>query len=382
MCADTFDLKLARRLKEARNQAGLLLKEVARKVGFESYQVLSYIEKGTRPVKAWELAKLARIYGHNVADLLEEELPSRETKVLWRERKNSRAVRNHEQRFLRALKNYARLERMAGVSPPRFSPPHIPVRPKSWEEVRESGVSYAGQLCLGSRPGRVLAQVLEENQGVKIIYQDMKDSGSAASVWSEEFGPAICLNSRDVPWRRNYDIAHELFHLVTWNLYNPSEVHPPGGGRSLVEKYANAFASALLLPADALTLEFSRRVVKRRISAFDLVALAREFAVSTQALLAACEHSGLLTKKAAQEALQSPDIKRINRQERQSDWQNPPKASRRFVELALRALQRGMVSRGRFAEYFGINRSEIPAFLARYGFAEEGYESEIPTARC
>jgi len=47
------------------------------------------------------------------------------------------------------------------------------------------------------------------------------EEGSAASAIGP-FGPAILMNSKEAPWRRNYNFAHELFHLITWESLKPA----------------------------------------------------------------------------------------------------------------------------------------------------------------
>ncbi|AMV35428.1 hypothetical protein VN12_25280 [Pirellula sp. SH-Sr6A] len=55
--------------------------------------------------------------------------------------------------------------------------------------------------------------------GVKIFFLDFEPSGTAACSLFERFRSEILLNSRIVNRRRNFDLAHELFHLLTWNVF-------------------------------------------------------------------------------------------------------------------------------------------------------------------
>jgi transcriptional regulator with XRE-family HTH domain len=53
-------------LKQERESLSYTLKQVAEKMGFSNYQTLSSIESGEREIKAWEIAKLAEIYGRKI----------------------------------------------------------------------------------------------------------------------------------------------------------------------------------------------------------------------------------------------------------------------------------------------------------------------------
>src|SRR5256884_9797176 len=106
-------------------------------------------------------------------------------------------------------------------------------------------------------------------------------SGSAASAVGD-FGQAILMNSSESPWRRNYNFAHELFHLLTWNVMPPERLRREKELKDRFEKLANSFASCLLLPAECVLSAFAERLNERKISYADLVEIAREFDVSTE----------------------------------------------------------------------------------------------------
>ncbi len=77
-------LDLARRLREAREAAGLRQEDVARHLEI-SRPSIAQIELGNRTVTGLELAKLARLYGRDVRDFLAEEFdPSQTVLALFR----------------------------------------------------------------------------------------------------------------------------------------------------------------------------------------------------------------------------------------------------------------------------------------------------------
>jgi Zn-dependent peptidase ImmA (M78 family) len=86
------------------------------------------------------------------------------------------------------------------------------------------------------------------------------------SVWDEERGPAIFLNSNSkragVEWGRRMILAHELFHLLfDIRAAIPLTVVSGPWAPPVVERRANAFAAELILPLLGI-----RRLIPHRIS--------------------------------------------------------------------------------------------------------------------
>jgi Zn-dependent peptidase ImmA (M78 family) len=72
----------------------------------------------------------------------------------------------------------------------------------------------------------------------------------------------ILVNRTEAPGRRNFDIAHELFHLLTWDAMTPERVERDEratGKGSRVERLAENFAGALLMPASVIQAKWDRR---------------------------------------------------------------------------------------------------------------------------
>ncbi len=94
---------------------------------------------------------------------------------------------------------------------------------------------------LGERPACSLLSVLEEVCRVKVFHLPFERSGTAACTLSDRFGAAILLNSNNIRWRRNFDLAHELFHLLTWNIFRQGDSLKESSEQE--EKFANPFLS-------------------------------------------------------------------------------------------------------------------------------------------
>jgi Zn-dependent peptidase ImmA (M78 family)/transcriptional regulator with XRE-family HTH domain len=371
--------RIAARLRQARSELGLTLAQASARMGFENYQVLMNIEKGERAVKAYELVKFCEVYMRHLEFFLTEGEPGPRPAVAWRERTNEKRARWFEGKFLTYCEDYARLETLANGQPTEFQLT-CQTGINSYDAAVGLGEDLGRRLDLGSHPAHGLCAVLEE-RGVKIMADDLGDAGSAASTRGE-FGAGVLVNRRSAPWRVNYDLAHELFHLLTWDQFLPSGPSGANGEKPMADRYADAFASAFLLPGATVVQEFRDRTRGKDFSYLDWVTMATDFGVSRQALLYRLINLRLVTKQSADKAMDSDAAKQADRDVRRAarcqpiEWPTP-----RFVAIAFKCLQRGRVSRARFAQLMGIRRGEVDLFLAERGYdASEDYEGEISTA--
>ncbi|MCK4336666.1 MAG: helix-turn-helix transcriptional regulator, partial [Candidatus Aminicenantes bacterium] len=101
--------KLANLLKKERESLDYTLKKVSEKIKFNNYQTLSSIESGEREVKAWELVKLAEIYGRDIDYFLNLESPQKDARILWRSPETSPQKTLVERQFISICKRYQNL---------------------------------------------------------------------------------------------------------------------------------------------------------------------------------------------------------------------------------------------------------------------------------
>jgi Zn-dependent peptidase ImmA (M78 family)/plasmid maintenance system antidote protein VapI len=374
------DRMIAERLKRERESIGYKLTDVARRMGFENHQVLGNIEGGKRSIKASELVRLARIYGRSAEFFLGEQSPA--PRILWRDSAKTEGTKLAEHKFLDICQRYSKLLTLTQENiQPDFIRPLLSAANKqvmmsrSFYYVTELAEQARKMLDLGARPAHSLADVLEGSFGVLVVHWDLENAGSAASLCGEDCR-AVVINTGDAPWRRNYDLAHELFHLITWDLFSEEEIcePPKQGKKNLIEQWADAFASALLLPEEEVRNEFQKRVVNREITYINLVEIAREFRVSIDALLWRLAALSLLKRKDVDGLLRDRRIREIDKQARSADssWYESPYLSSRYVMLAIKAYFMGKLSRARFAEYIDKPFSQVTDFLAMNGYADDG----------
>lgn len=373
-------MELANRLKRAREAVGLTLGDAASKVGFGNYQTLSNIEKGEREVKASELVALAKIYFCDLNRLLIGE-PAEEPEVhfLWRMAPAAEKKAEVEANIKRRFKQYHLIEQLLGIVQ-EGNPRLIAVAPadiRANNQVDNLAVRVGKMLDLGSRPALALQKVMEQTLRTKILYVQLSDFGSAASTVHPAFGAAVVVNSEEAPWRINFTLAHELFHILTWDTFSANEIEQNNALFKDLEKKAERFSSTLLLPEHEVRQELNNRIADQKLSFSDIVDVAREFGVSTQAMLYRMVNMRLIPWEVADEAKNNEDLIMLDRRIRRDAGYEAPE-SERFILLAAKCLRKGLLSRGKFAELLEIDRSDIDEYLEYRGLTEsEGVSFEI-----
>ena len=352
---------LAERIRTRRNQLHLTQAELAERLGFASPQIVSMLERGERDVKAAELAVLARALHCDLLDLLTkdfDELPV----VAWRERPDDGAE-DHAAKFLQLCDWYAlaeewtREERVCDL--PEVWSPNGSVS-LTWARAIADDVRQ--KLGLGSIPAASLYQTLEERCGVKIFH--FRDLLGSAACARGAFGAGVALNASEVPWRRNFSLAHELFHLVTWDILGPDQGAMNTTWSAHVEKLANAFASSLLLPESALLESLDAHSDGHHVSWRDLVEVAREFDVSTEALVWRLVSLNMLTDVQARQLLDNSAFRALD-QATFAVISDPEMLPERYLRLLETSYLRGDVSAGRIAEMTGQTLADVHDKLAR-----------------
>ncbi len=370
---------LGERIRQHRKLLKYTQKELADKIGFSSSETISQIETGERELKAWELAKLAKILSVDLLTLLDVEEPKKQPPILWRKI----PVKNKELKegeFFKRCQQYAMLEELTeNILVQEF--------PQKWVTPEQITYYFANraeviaqeirrELNLGDKPALSLENMIQERYQVKVWYDEIED-GSAASTIGP-FGPAILMNIKEAPWRRNYNFAHEVFHLITWNSLKPTLLLNSPELWERAEKAAEIFASCLLLPGEIVRAEFDKRIKKNKISYSDLVWIARTFGVSAKALLYRLLNLKLLAKKTVASLMENELFLSIDRSTMAPCWWTPPKIPERFVSLAFLAYQKGKLSKAKFAQLMDCSLLDLSDFLKEYGFDDrEGYNAEV-----
>jgi Zn-dependent peptidase ImmA (M78 family)/transcriptional regulator with XRE-family HTH domain len=343
---------IGERVRQAREALGLTQKGLADLVELPAAQTVSEIEHGRRDLRPAELVRIARAL-HTEVDILlglQEQQPR--VGVLWRRAASGTDGRREAQLRERA-ERYAQLERWCGAEPPK----HV------WQAdfaFSRATADEAGALAehvrrvmdLGSIPAATLLRTLEETYGVKVFWDYLTsdaDGDCSAACMRGEFGSAVLLDASEVPWRRTFSLAHELFHLLTWEATASTADASTWPRR--IEGLADAFAGTLLMPADSLTDRFRAGARDGKITYGELVRLAREFGVSTHALLIRLRYLRHIQASDVDRLRNDQTFRRVDRM----SWAEIEKPdvpfSRRYTALAYSAFQQGTIGVSMLAKY-------------------------------
>lgn len=373
---------LGTRIRSARVRLSLSQEDLAKQVGFTVPQIISQVEKGQREVKAWELVKLAQALQVEVPDLLATEEPEPYPVILWRA-SPKRQKELIEAEFIQRCQQYVLLEQLCEIGIQRVLPVRdMKLATMSFQDAEQFGDEIRAQFELGARPATSLLSTLEDAYGVKIWYRNLGEEGSAASVVAS-FGAGILMNSVEAPWRRNFSFGHELFHLLTWQSIPMQLLKDDVALKERIEQLANAFASNLLLPTEAIELALDGRIKDGKIYYADIIGIAREFNVSTAALLYRLRGLGLLDEETVQSLLADSAFRALDRASMGCLWWTPPEIPERFARLAFIAYQKGRLSRARLAQFLNTSLIDLTDVLLEYGLDDrEDYKTDIRAARC
>ena len=138
---------------------------------------------------------------------------------------------------------------------------------------------------------------LVERAGAIVCHSKMGETSISGATFSAPgVSPLILLNSDQPADRMRYTLAHELGHLVMHRF--PS---------SEMEREANEFAAAFLMPASDILPNFKGR----RIDLTLLAAMKPEWRIAMQALLMRASSLECLTKNQAQYLWKQISIRRL-----------------------------------------------------------------------
>lgn len=360
--------EIGRRLKRKRKALGLTLAEAARLSGIGSYQKIYKIEQGKREVKADELVALARAYSFDLNLFLLGKSSEKQAQIFWRAEKLPEQTNLIESKFKMFFDRFFHLQEMLGYETGGMKLSLITRQITSVFDATEEGEKYSSWLNLGDRPALTFRRILEEEYNLPIFFFDMPEYTSAVSIISHNYS-AIFVNKKDAPWRRNFDIAHELFHVI----YQQVEPKQCGASNNRAqEMFANAFASAFLLPRDSIEREISKRREKSTIKLSDLIILACDYDVSIDALLWRLVNLRKMKKSKVQDILSDDAVKDYYNKLRQTKTEKTPYISDKYLCLIFDAVIQGKMSEMSASEYLDVAVGETERIFADAGLVWEG----------
>ncbi len=295
--------RIRRRIATLRERAGMSQAVVATALGFKDRQTVSAIEVGDRKVSAEELVKLADLFDVELSLFTDPYRVVDEASFSWRRNDiPETAIRQFEDKAKGWLALYRHLSRVAG-EPVNSLVPNLDLSERSsFEDAAIEGESIASQFELGPIPAFALERVLDEKLNVLVLQVDAPKglSGAACRLGGLNF---VLVNREESAPRRAFNLAHELFHLATWERMTPEHIESvriERRGKPRAEQLADNFASALLMPRPALEAVLTRRTRSESTNPTEwILQLANEIGVSGIAMKWRLVNLGLLARAQA-----------------------------------------------------------------------------------
>ena len=114
-------MNLAEKLKTIRKKVGLSQLEVAKRMGFNNYQTIAYIESGKRKISAVELYKFSQIYGYPFEYFLGINPVKKSYQIAWREEPPKNEAKKIESEIYFLMERYAKLKNMLNARSIKFT---------------------------------------------------------------------------------------------------------------------------------------------------------------------------------------------------------------------------------------------------------------------
>ena len=252
------------------------------------------------------------------------------------------------------------VERFIELPPVSLPVVRLPESSDDIEAIEAAADQMRAEWGLGLSPIRHLAPTLE-SKGIILIREAVNcDDMDAVSRW-QTGRPYVLLadDKRSLP-RENYNLAHELAHLL---LHPDVEVISENLGS--VEKQANYFAGAFLLPRQS----FVQEVISTSVDYF--IELKARWRVSIQAMIYRCKDLGILNKNQVSYLWRQLNSRGMRQREPLDDAFEPEKPSVLVAALNM-LIEHRVQGRAQIVDQLKLNPEDIESLCgAQKGFLDQ-----------
>ena len=348
---------IGKRIRALREERNLSQENVAEIFGFNDRQTVSAIETGARRVTAEELLLVVERLDAPLEYFTDPFLLAGEGRFSWRQTGVAAdLLEAYERSAGRWIAAFRTLAPEVGFEAPLMRRALGLTRRSSFEDAMRAGERFVSAFDLGDAPATYLADVMGRELGILVLLVDAYPGISGAACRLPELD-AVLIARHEVVGRRHFDLAHELFHILTWDAMPPEhseEAVETGGNR--VEQLANNFAAAVLMPAGTLARFGNWSNFDQDELAGRLNAAANELHVTASALKWRLVALGELKPSTARSL---PDA--VLRKNGRDDVEDatPVLFSRPFMEVIGLAVDRGHISLRRIAGLLDLSVEDL-----------------------
>lgn len=341
---------IGHRIKQARQSAGLSLRDLAERAGVSAMAVSKYERDESTPSSTVLLA-LAQTLGVRV------EYFFRQTEVELEAveyRKHSKLPAKVEQRVLAEVRD--RIERWLALEeflPTPWSiefviPENVPAHFKTLAEVENAADAMREAWNLGRNPIPDLVDTLESH-GIKAFISHAETDGKFDGLSAKANGMPVVVVNADRPGdRQRFTLAHELGHLVL-------------AGRLAKgldeEKACHRFAGAFLVPRSSVIEALGEG--RTWLEPQELRLLKQEWGLSMAGWMFRALDLGILPKVRSQ--VMWAFFKSHGWDKREPDPQYPAEQTRLFEQRLYHALAEDLISEAKAADLLGMSLAQLHA---------------------
>ncbi|MCU0566168.1 MAG: XRE family transcriptional regulator [Oculatellaceae cyanobacterium Prado106] len=364
---DQIDLrKLGERLQQARKKSGMTQADAA-KVIDAARTTLVAIEKGERRLKPNELIKLARAYGRAVSDLVCSSPVTEPFAIQFRaasqqtEQEES-PIHDIIERFEELCRNYLELEKIVDAPLPRNYPQEYDVAEMPIAAAAESiAIAERQRLGLGDSPVPLLQDMLEQSVGLRIFYLEMPPYCSGFYSYDDEFGGCVAINAHHPEERQRWTLARQYLHFLAHRRKPVIDYEDKHHRKLKSDRLGDAFPNYFLMPTSGLMKRFNDMYrTHGKFTPTNLFTLAHYYGVSIEALVYRLEDIELLPSGTL-DRLRDRGLKVRKVQQELGLEEIDPRSDVfpiHYQHLAIEALEQGLITEGRFANFLGVDRLE------------------------
>lgn len=356
---EEFNRLVGGRVRIAREALRLSQSDLAAKLGLSSHQIVSAIETGIRAVSADEMFELTEIFGKPMEYFTDPYLIVDEKVISYRAEPGTPQLETFEATVNNLVAAAVRFADLTGeeINPLKSQLPVDRGSDLSW--IAGLGTQVAERFGLGPIPAENLVSFIEERLGIMVLKVDAPRGISGAACHLPRID-IIVVNRKEPVFRQHFDLAHELFHVLTWNTLPPERHDWIEEKKTKTEKMADAFAAGLLMPLKAMKARWASRRPGGDIHEW-ILKNATEMQVSGSAFYWRLVNLGLLPKKARE----SVDLDRLSRSD--DTTATSLLLGEAFVRRMHAVLGQGKVSARKAADLVGLEKDDLKQLFASYG---------------
>ncbi|MDJ0678074.1 MAG: XRE family transcriptional regulator [Calothrix sp. MO_167.B42] len=364
---DNIDLRtLGKLLQQARKKCGMTQADAANVINVARTTIVA-IEKGERRLKPTELIKITRAYGLPVSDLVRprpvvEPFEVQFRAVYQRSEEQKAEIEPFIIHLEELCQNYLELEKIMDAPLPQNYPAEYQVKNMPIKSAAESiAISERQRLGLGDAPIPKLRDVLEQDVGLRIFYLEMPQKYSEVYSYNEQVGGCMAINAKHPEERRRWSMAHGYLHFLAHR--QKPEFHFDGQYQRypVSEQLAETFPKYFLMPTSGLLKRFSDMCrTHGKFTPTNLFTLAHYYGVSVEALIYRLEEMELLPS-GTWDKLRDRGLK-VRKVQQELGLEAIPQRMDimplHYQHLAIEALDQGLITEGRFADFLWVDRLE------------------------